>query len=48
MFCGAKTEPRPESSDPSTVITMPAKMALIAPAMLRPATSSNFVIGVTR
>ena len=38
----------PAMSDPITMRNMPASTALMVPEMLNPATSSSFVIGVTR
>ena len=35
-------------SEPIVISTMPASTALIVPDRLKPAISSNFVIGVTR
>ena len=38
----------PAMNEPITISTMPASTALIVPEMLKPAISSNLVIGVTR
>ena len=40
--------PMPAISEPITVSEMPESTALIAPAMLKPITSSSLLIGVTR
>ena len=45
-FASWNVEPTPAINDPSIVSTMPAPMALRAPATFNPATSSSLVMGV--